>query len=108
MRLTLLTIVVVLGATLLWLARVQSKRARAWSRQRVEAALANALDLDGAGNHDEFDLFVGGALADPQFETLRAEILAICQSEGRPPGRDFGPRAHEWLRQTYAALKQTP
>ena len=106
MRLALLAIALVLGAALLWFARAQSKKPRIWSQQRVKAALANALDLDGVGNHDEFDLFVGRTLADPQLETLRVEILAICQSESPSPGRDFGPKAHEWLQRTYAALKQ--
>jgi hypothetical protein len=78
---------------------------RDWTRQRVVAALANALDLDDAGNHDEFDLFVARALADPHLESLRLEILAIAQSEGQPiVGRDFGPIADAWLRQTYAEL----
>jgi hypothetical protein len=80
---------------------------RNWTRQRVVAAIANALDLDGAGNHDEFDLFVGRPLADPHLESLRLEILTIAQSEGQPiPGRDFGPVAETWLRQAYAELTQ--
>ena len=56
---------------------------RDWSRQRVVAAIANALDLDDPGYHDAFDLFLDG-----------------------PFGRDFGPNADAWLRQTYASLAQ--
>ena len=91
---------------LFWAARSGTSRPRALSQQQVVSALANALDLDGTGTHDEFDLFVARPISDPHFESLRAEILAIAQTDGQPiPGRDFGPKAEAWLRQTYEALK---
>jgi hypothetical protein len=77
---------------------------RNWTRQRVSAALANALDLDGSGYHDEFDLFLAGPLSDLSLESLRLEILAIVQNEEPLPGRDFGPNAEAWLRKTYEQL----
>jgi len=81
-----------------------SPKPRNWTRQRVAAALANALDLDDSGYHDEFDLFLDAPLADSSLESLRLEILAIVQNEERLPGCDFGPNAEAWLRKTYERL----
>ena len=77
-------------------------------RPQVIAAIANALDLDGSKTHDLFDMFLSHRLADPYLESLRQEILAIALSEGQPTsGKDFGPKAEEWLRQTYESLGST-
>jgi hypothetical protein len=86
---------------------VASKKPRQWSREEAAAAFANALDLDDPGTHDKFDLFVGRPIADQTLESLRQEILSICQAEGQPtPGRDFGPLAEAWLRETLSNLQQ--
>jgi hypothetical protein len=76
------------------------------TRQKVVAALRNALDLDGAELHDEFDMFVARPILDPYLESLRQEILALARTEGQPVcGRDFGPKAEEWLRRTLDQLE---
>jgi hypothetical protein len=84
------------------------RKAVVMNRPQVIAAIANALDVDGSGTHDLFDMFLDRRLADPHLESLRQEILAIGLSEGQPiPGKDFGPKAEEWLRQTYEMLRTT-
>ena len=88
----IIAIAVLLAFAVVW-AVLASKKPRNWSRQRVIGALANALDLDECGYHDEFDMFLAGPLSDPPLEALRLEILAIVQNEESTPGRDFGPNA---------------
>jgi hypothetical protein len=102
---TILAIAVLVGVAVVWAALV-TRKPRSWSRQRVIAALANALDLDDTGYHDEFDMFLAGPLSDPSLEALRLEILSIVQNEERMPGCDFGPNAEGWLRRTYESLTQ--
>jgi hypothetical protein len=102
----IVALAVLLGLAVVWAVVATKDKPRNWSRQRVIAALANALDLDDSGYHDEFDMFLAGPLSDPSLEALRVEILAIAQSEERSPGRDFGPNAEAWLRRTYASLTQ--
>jgi len=81
-------------------------KSRAVTREEVVAALRNALRLDGADLHDTFDMFVARPIDDPYLESLRKEILEIAISEGQPiRGRDFGPRAEEWLLQTLRQLE---
>jgi hypothetical protein len=100
----LFVLAILLGLALLWAVLAKRNKPRNWPRQRVVAALANALDLDDSGYHDEFDLFLDGPLTDPSLEALRMEILAIVQNEEGLPGRDFGPNAEVWLRKTYDSL----
>ena len=84
-------------------------RPRDLTRQDVIAALMNALGLDGADLHDEFDMFLARPIRDPYLESLRTEILALAQSEGQPiRGRDFGPKAEEGLRRTLLHLNGQP
>lgn len=101
----IIAIAVLLGLAVVW-AVLATRKPRNWSRQRVIAALANALDLDDTGCHDEFDMFLAGPLSDPPLEALRLEILSIVQNEERIPGRDFGPNAEGWLRRAYGSLTQ--
>lgn len=76
------------------------------TREMVVAALRNALGLDAADLHDDFDMFVARPIIDPYLESLRMEILAIALSEEQPiRGRDFGPRAEEWLLRTLRKLE---
>jgi hypothetical protein len=78
------------------------------SREQVAAALANALDLDSAGIHDEFDLFLGRQIVDPYLESLRKECLAVIRSDSKPaPGRDLGPNAELWARRKLADLQRS-
>jgi len=102
----LFAIAVLLAVVFVWVVLANRNKPRNWSRQRVVGAIANALDLDDSGYHDEFDLFLDRPLSDPSLESLRMEILAIVQREEPLPGRDFGPNADAWLRQTYASLTQ--
>lgn len=69
------------------------------TKQDVENALRNALDLDGSASHDIFDLFVSRPIEDPFLEAIRAECLAICLVDrNRPRGRDFGEVSEQWIR----------
>ena len=102
----LIIALIVAAALLLAIAAfVRTRKPCDISSREVAAALANALDLDGSGNHDEFDLFLGRPISDPHLESLRVEIIEIATSEGQPiPGRDFGPLAEAWLRRVHAEL----
>ena len=73
----------------------------------VTFALRNALDLDGFGLHDKFDMFLSRPIADPHLESMRKEILHVVSIEGQPiPGRDFGPRGEECLRRNLQQLER--
>jgi hypothetical protein len=77
------------------------------TRQQVAAALANVLDLDNSGTHDEFDLFLGRPVADAALESIRQECLAVIRTDSRPErGHDLGPNAEQWIRQKLAELQQ--
>jgi hypothetical protein len=80
---------------------------RRFSHQQVVSALANGIDLDDSGNHDEFDYFLGRPIADAYFESLRKECLAVVSSDSKPaPGRDLDPNTETWIRQKLAELEQ--
>jgi hypothetical protein len=104
-----LVVVVFLGTLVLLFLFVCRRHAPVHlTREQVAAAFANALDLDTAGNHDEFDLFLGRPIADPELETLRKQCLAVIEGDSKPvPGRDLGPGAEQWLRERLAELRRT-
>ena len=103
--LTASLIIAAIGLLVVCVALRRKDGAKEMTRSQVVAAIANALDMDGSGYHDEFDLFVSRPLSDPYLESLRLEILSLCTSEGQPiPGRDFGPLAEAWLQRTHSEL----
>ena len=107
MKVVLLAIVLVLVPIALFVWLRAPSGPRQMTRQQAAAALANALDLDGAGNHDEFDFFLGREIADPYLESIRQECLVIIRSDLKPlPGRDLGPRAEEWAQRRLAELQK--
>ncbi len=76
------------------------------TKQDVENALRNALDLDGSGTHDTFDLFLSRSIQDSTLEAIRAECLAVCLADrDRRPGRDFGEKSERWIRKMLHELQ---
>jgi hypothetical protein len=68
------------------------------TKQDVENALRNVLDLDGSGTHDTFDLFFSWPIEDPILEVIRTECLAVCLADRRPPrGRDLGEESEQLI-----------
>jgi hypothetical protein len=78
------------------------------TKQDVENALRNVLDLDGSGTHDIFDLFLSCTIEDPTLEVIRTECLAVCLADRRPlPGRDLGEESEQWIRRKLNELQST-
>jgi hypothetical protein len=76
------------------------------TKRDVENALRNVLDLDGAGNHDAFDLFLSRPIADTWFEAIRTECLAVCLADRhRPRGRDLGEKSEQWIQRKLNELQ---
>lgn len=76
------------------------------TKQDVERALLNVLDMDDSGTHDLFDLFLGRPIEDPSLEAVRAECLAVCLADRhRPPGKDLGEESEKWIRQKLDELR---
>jgi hypothetical protein len=78
------------------------------TKQDVENALRNVLDIDGSGTHDTFDLFLSWPIEDPTLEVIRTECLAVCLADRRPPrGRDLGEESEQWIRRKLNELQST-
>lgn len=76
------------------------------TKQDVENALLNVLDLDGSDTHDAFDLFLSSPIEDPTLEVIRAECLAVCLADCRSPrGRDLGEESAQWIRRKLIELQ---
>lgn len=94
MRLVALAALVLTAAVpfFVWATGETKKRHAAFTVADVVAAIANVLDLDDAGCHDEWDLFLAWPIGDPYIESIRRRCLAIAgQHSGREPGMDIGP-----------------
>jgi hypothetical protein len=79
-------------AFFVWATGETKTRHAAFTVADVVAAIANVLDLDEAGCHDEWDLFLAWPVGDPYLESIRQRCLAIArQHSGREPGMDIGP-----------------
>ena len=78
------------------------------TKQDVEDALRNVLDLDDSGAHDAFDVFLARPIEDPSLEAIRVECLAICLADRcRPRGRDLGEQSEQWIRKKLVELLST-
>ena len=78
------------------------------TKQDVVNTLRNALDLDGSGTHDSFDLFISRPIQDPSLEAVRVECLAVCLANlDRPHGRDFNEKAEQWIRNKLSELQSS-
>lgn len=76
------------------------------TKQDVEKALRNVLDLDGSDTHDTFDLFLSQPIEDPTLEVIRTECLAVCLADRHPPrGRDLGEESEQWMRRKLNELQ---
>lgn len=79
------------------------------TKQDLENALRNVLDLDGSGTHDTFDFFLSCPIEDPTLEVIRKErkeCLAVCLADSHPPrGRDLGEESEQWIRRTLNELQ---
>ena len=77
------------------------------TREDVVAALRNVLDMDNAGNHDEFDLFLGRAIQDPYLESVRKECLEVLRHDTPRSGKDLGEAAEQWVKEKLRELQGT-
>lgn len=75
------------------------------TKQDVENALRNVLDLDGLGTHDVFDLFLSRPIEAPSLEAIRAECLAVCLADRPPRGSDLGEKSEQWIRRKLDELQ---
>lgn len=75
------------------------------TKQDVEDALRNILDLDGSDTHDTFDLFLSLPIEDPTLEAIRMECLAVCLADRPPRGSDIGEESMQWIRRKLNELQ---
>jgi hypothetical protein len=75
------------------------------TKQDVEDALRNVLDLDGSDTHDTFDLFLSRPIEDPILEAIRTECLAVCLADRPPRGRDIGEESAQCIRRKLNELQ---
>lgn len=93
MSLNVITLILFICAFFWWANRRTAKVRWQSTAADVEHALEVFLDLKGGPAHDDFDLFVGRPIADPELEAIRQECQAMCRdSDGCP---ESNPRNRE-------------
>ena len=106
MFVSIVIVMCILLAVALWLHRKSLEPLHS-TREDVVAALRNVLDMDGAGNHEQFDLFLGRTIQDPYLESVRKECLEILRHDNPRSGKDLGEAAEQWVEEKLHELQGT-
>lgn len=61
--------------------------------------------LDDKCSHDEFDLFLGRRIDDPNLESIRQRCLSLCQKYPGGPGEDIAREGKEEIKKILKELR---
>jgi hypothetical protein len=103
LMLTLLIIFILVAIGFQFANRETKKIHAKFNKTDVIQALQNVLTGE---THDEFDLFLGWPIDDPQLEGIRKECLDVLTKYPKTePGKDISNEAEKWVKSTICKLK---